>query len=305
MDVHLRDLRYFVAVAEERHFTRAAGRLFVSQPVLSRQVAKLERDLRVILLERDPRKVALTAAGEVLLERARTLLADWDDARRATSDAAAAAAAVLRLGMQTSVGRGVLPLLHARLAESHPGWRLDPVTVDWNDPSCGLADGSVDVAVTWLPLPDEHAYRWVLIASEPRQVALPRGHPLAGRQAVTFAEIADEAFIALPSEAGPLRDFWLAVDDRDGRPPTVAATAHSAEQACEMAAAGLGVTLIAAGNAELYQRPDLVYVPVSDLEPARLVLAWRADDGRQVVRALTDEGDRAGASPDAPPGDPR
>lgn len=102
MDVHLRRLRYFVAVAEELHFTRAAERLHVAQPALSRQVRELEEELRVVLLSRSSRSVALTAAGRALLPRARELLAAWEAARTAVGDAAAAEAAVLRVGFVAS-----------------------------------------------------------------------------------------------------------------------------------------------------------------------------------------------------------
>ena len=103
MDVHQRDLRYFVAVAEELHFTRAAESLQISQPSLSRQIRVLERNLGFPLFRRDRRAVALTPAGESLLNRARELLGGWDDAVAAAAQRARAAEAVLRVGFQTSV----------------------------------------------------------------------------------------------------------------------------------------------------------------------------------------------------------
>ncbi|MGI5205024.1 LysR family transcriptional regulator [Spirillospora sp. CA-108201] len=134
MDAHLRDLRYFVAVAEELSFTRAAERLFVSQPALSKQIRQLEEQLRVRLLDRDRRGVALTAAGRALLASAGETLRAWDEAQRAVSDAAAAEASLPTVGMSTSVGRGLLADMRARFAERRPAWRIRFRQVNWDDP---------------------------------------------------------------------------------------------------------------------------------------------------------------------------
>ena len=283
MDTHLRDLRYFLAVAEELSFTRAAQRLFVSQPALSRQVAKLERDLRVVLFERDRQRVRLTAAGQVLLERSRPLLASWDEARRDVADAAAGASATLRVGIQTSIGRGILAAISRALAVAHPTWTLTVDQVRWDDPHGGLLDNQTDLALVWLPVPEPRAIRWVVVASEPRCVVLPSGHRLASRRRVALSELAGEPFIALPEQAGVLRSFWLA-EDRRTTPAVVGAVAHSAEETFEAVAAGQGVALVAEGNALLYQRPGTVSRIVTDLGPAELALAWRHDDHREVVR---------------------
>ena len=123
MDVHLRELRYFVAVAEELNFTRAAGdRLFVSQPTLSKQIRQLERDLRVTLFDRDPRGITLTPAGVALLPLARQILQSWSGARQAVTEAASAH--TLTVGFQTRIGRGLIPSVTARMEQRLPGWRL-------------------------------------------------------------------------------------------------------------------------------------------------------------------------------------
>ena len=121
MDFHSRDLRYFVAVVEEGGFSRAAERLFVSQPVLSRQVAKLERDLRVRLLEREPRHVRPTPAGEVLLEHARRMLADWALCHGEMLRLDSESRSVLLVGQQTGIGRGLVRRLINRLGPFCPG----------------------------------------------------------------------------------------------------------------------------------------------------------------------------------------
>src|SRR4051794_23574729 len=135
MDVHLRDLRYFVAVAEELSFTRAAtDRLFISQPALSKQIRRLELELRTPLFVRDRRTVALTPAGSALLPHARRLIEEWEQARHAVADAVSAEDAVLTVGFQTSIGRGLIPAVTATMERLLPGGRLRFRQVPWGDP---------------------------------------------------------------------------------------------------------------------------------------------------------------------------
>jgi DNA-binding transcriptional LysR family regulator len=286
MDAHLRDLRYFVAVAEELSFTRAAERLFVSQPALSKQIRQLEEQLRVRLLHRDRRSVSLTAAGRALLPAACEMLLAWDGAQRAVSDAAASEASVVTVGMSTSIGRGLLADLRERFAERRPTWRIRFRQVNWDDPTAGLGEGDVDVAFVWLPIPRQDAFNVQVVAEEPRCVALRDDHRFAGREAIAFEELLDEPFIALPEEAGPLRDFWLALDERAGRPVRIGATVSNADETFAAIEDGSGVVLMASGNAAIYRRPGIVTVPVTGLSPSRLALAWRTGDHRTAVRDL-------------------
>lgn len=288
MDVHVRDLRYFVAVAEEQSFTRAAsGRLFISQPALSKQIRQLERSLRVALFNRDRRTVQLTAAGEALLPRARRLIVDWEKAHRAVTDAAATEDTSLRVGFQTRIGRGLIPSVTSKMDQQLPGWTLQFRQVSWADATSGLSGGDVDVAIAWLPVPDTGAFSWKVVATEDRWVALPRGHRLATRNVVRFAALADEPFIALPASAGALRDFWLGADRRR-KPARVAGEAATAEETFEAVASGLGVVLLSAGNAEIYEREDVVCRPVSGLPPSELAVVWRTGDQRHAVRVFVD-----------------
>jgi DNA-binding transcriptional LysR family regulator len=287
MDAHLRDLRYFVAVAEELSFTRAASeRLFIAQPTLSRQIRLLEASLRARLFERDHRTVRLTRAGEILLTRARLLLGQWDEAAGAVAEAAAAADMTLRVGFHTRIGRGLIPAVTARMARLLPGWKLTFRQVSWRDPTAGLAGGEVDVAISWLPVPDTGLLSWQVVATEDRWVALPAGHRLAEKAAVTLDDLSGEPFIALPATAGPLRQFWLAAGERQS-PPRIAAEAETAEEAFEAVASGLGVVLLAAGNAEIYQRDDVKCRPVTGLSPSELAVLWRTGDDREAIAVFT------------------
>lgn len=283
MDVHLRDLRYFVAVAEELHFTRAAERLFVSQPALSKQIRQLERDLRVALLYRDRRTVSLTPAGAALLPAAKSMLHDWEKAQRAIAELQAAQDATLIVGLQTAVGRGLFETASSRFAETRPSWRLRFRQVAWEDPSAGLADGSSDVAMLWLPLPDPERFCAEVLFTEPRHVAVPSGHPLAAQEVATLAELANEPFLALPQSAGALRDYWLATSERS-TPAHIGAEVATPDETFEAVTNGLGVVLLSAGNAEIYRRNGIVTIPVSDLSPSQLALVWRRADDRAVIR---------------------
>jgi DNA-binding transcriptional LysR family regulator len=290
MDVHARDLRYFVAVAEDLHFTRAAERLYVSQPALSKQIRALEQRLGTELLRRDRHTVALTAAGRALLPHARSVLAAWEEGVAAVEAAKAEQRSTLTVGMSTSPARGgLLPAVRSRFGATHPLATTRLRQVSWEDPTAGLADGSADVAFVWLPLPDQERYGWTVVAEEPRLIALPDTHPLAARTAIDFAELVDEPFLALPPSAGPLRDHWLALDARAGRPPRIGAEIAGVEETYEALIAGLGICLVAAGNAPLITHDGVTTRPVTGVGPSRYALAWRREDEhRPLVRAYAD-----------------
>ncbi|MEU6641712.1 LysR family transcriptional regulator [Saccharomonospora sp. NPDC046836] len=302
MDVHGRDLRYFVAVAQELNFTRAAEQLFISQPALSKQIRMLEKQLGERLFHRDRRAVRLTAVGEALLPHARRMLAAGEAAEAAVEKASTAERHTLVIGMSTSPGRGLLPALRTRLVSQYPGARPVLRQVNWADPSAGLADRSSDVAFVWLPLPDGDRYRCAVVAQEPRLVALPHGHPLATRAAadregaVDFTDLLDEPFLALPPEAGPLRDYWLALDARGDRAPLIGGVVASAEETHEAVANGQGVALLAAGNASLVVRDEVIAVPVRGISPSQLAVAARRDDERPLVLAYLAAAAKVGAS---------
>jgi len=297
MDVHGRDLRYFVTVADELHFTRAAERLFVSQPALSKQVRMLERQLGAPLFERDRQGVSLTQLGAALLPHARRVLAEWDVAWQAAERVKGEQRATLVVGMSTSPGRsGLLPAIRSRFTQAHPEARVNLHQVSWDDATAGLADGTADVAFVWLPLPGPGRYAWVVVAEEPRLVAMPLTHPLATCEVIDFAELLDEPFLALPQSAGALRDHWLALDARSGRPPRIGAEIASTDETYEALVDGQGICLLAAGNAPLIALEGVITRPVRGLSPSHLALAWRKGDHRPLIRDYARAAQRAGAA---------
>lgn len=293
MDVHLRDLRYFTAVAEELHFRKAAERLFVSQPVLSRQIARLEQDLKAQLFIRDRRSVQLTSAGEALLHRARHLLEDWDAATKEVAILARKEQSVLVIGLQTGVGRGMLHTLTQALNAIQ--WRPELHQVAWNDATAGVEAGDCDAGFAWLGTTINPHCDYVVVAEEPIMLAVNSQHRLAGRRQASFAEVSNAPLVALPESAKELRSFWLAEHARHGSPAPIACEAETADEALENVAAGTGSVFISAGNSVLYAREGVHFLEVPDLPPARLAFLWRAGDTRDVIRvaasALQQRGD--------------
>jgi DNA-binding transcriptional LysR family regulator len=288
-DVHLRDLRTFVAVAEHLHFSRAADALFISQPALSKRIQELERLMRLELFHRDRRTVRLTAAGEALLPGARAVLAAWAAAQADVATASEQSRSHLVIGISLGVERGLLPAIRGHLADLLPHAHLQLRRIPWSDQTSGLTPGNdsgVDAAFVWLPLTTPQNYRWVSVASEPRWLVLSARHPLARQREVAFTDIADEPFLALPAGAGAAREFWLGADARDGRPAPVSGEAASTEELVELLAAGVGVCLLAQGNLDAVRRDGIAAVRVTGLAPSELVLAWRRDDNRQLLRGL-------------------
>lgn len=244
----------------------------------------LERRLGAPLFDRDRQGVLLTPVGAALLPHARRVLADWDAAWQAAERAKAEQQAILVVGMSTSPGRGgLLPAIRSRFTGTHPAATVKLRQVSWEDPTAGLAGGASDVAFVWLPLPEPDRYRWVVVAVEPRRVAMPDTHPLAGRDVVDFADLLDEPFLALPESAGQLRDYWLALDARGGRPPRIDAEIAGTGETYEALVDGRGVCLLAAGSAPLLTLGGVVTRPVRGISPSQLALAWRADDRRPLV----------------------
>jgi DNA-binding transcriptional LysR family regulator len=269
----LRLVEYFVAVAEERHFGRAAERLHIAQPSLSQQIRRLEVQLGVTLLERNSRNVHLTPAGEALLREGRKILSQ---AKYVIQTTRAAAGPRLAVGFYGSAGSDHLPEALREFGRRQPA-----VSVSVRELPLGsidaVLDGDVNVAFTRLQ-PGQTELEIEVIAHEPRLVALATAHPLAARESVTFAELAEERFITNPAvrEDGPRPARWLAEQRRHGLPGRVTAQSTGVQEILTLVAAGNGVCLVPSAVARHYPRGDISYVGVEDAEPAIVSLARRA-----------------------------
>lgn len=215
----LRRLRYFLAVAEERSFTRAATRLLIAQPALSRQIRELEKDLGVKLLERTTQYVEPTEAGRLLMERGRELTAQADRLWREIRGFAAGAQGSLSFGYSASTGYETAPTLLERLAETHPGITVTTRLLSSTEIVAGVADGTLDAGLLRCPPPTPQLVR-TLVRLEPQGVLMHEEHPLAAREAVPAAALADQTILLHPREANPDHyDAIIAILDRVGVEP--------------------------------------------------------------------------------------
>lgn len=267
-DVEVRELRYFRAVAEELNFSRAAERLGMAQPPLSRAIRLLERRLGVQLFERTSRHVALTPAGNVLfVESAKALDAVTAAVRRTRRAAQPAPALVV------TAKPGVATDLLRRIADAHP----DPVEIrvrGFGEQAEMVRDGRADVAVVGCP-GTHRGLDVELLFSEPRVAALAPGHELAGRSALTCADLAGRPTPCWPLSSAADRAYWSG-QDVTGGPVTPGPVVYDSAQLLETVALGQAVALLPASFAELGSRDDVVYRPVVDASPYSLALAWAA-----------------------------
>jgi DNA-binding transcriptional LysR family regulator len=283
MDVDTRLLRYFTAVAQEGNLTRAAQRLFVSQPALTKQIRQLESQLGVVLFTRSRAGMTLTAAGQALAGQAPAVLAGWDQALAETKSAASRAARVLRVGFLASAANEATQQIIAAFGRRRPGWRVDMRQASWSDPTAGLADGDVDVALLRLPVPGQDALRTEVLLTEPRWVALPAAHSLAARDQIPFPDLWDEPFVAAPDDTGWWRDYWLAASERQGHPVRIGAVTEQPDEWLTAIANGYGIALAPESAARYYAHPGVTYRPVTGVSPSQVGVAWLPAAGANPV----------------------
>jgi DNA-binding transcriptional LysR family regulator len=269
VDLDLRRLRYFLAVAERLSFRRAAEDLRIAQPALSRQIATLEAELGVTLLERDRRGVALTAAGEQLAQDARLLISSASETMRRVQR-------VQRGSRRLVVGfrSGIVPTQAIRaFNEAWPDVTVDVRTLDWDNQEGLITAGVVDVGFVRAPVVED-GLRLTPLFTEPRLVALPSDHPLAAHDELTEASLAGERYLRL-------------FDPVPAPGVTASARLRSFEEKLEHVAAGNGIILLPESATQHFRRPDVVYRPVPDAEPAEVLLAVDASRRSELVRAFT------------------
>ena len=274
MDVDLRLLRSFAAVAAEGNLTRAAERLYISQPALTKQIRQLEHLLGTDLFARSKTGMALTAPGAALAAAAPAVLDAWDAARRAVRAADLEASKVLRVGYLASAANEKTRPILAAFRERRPDWRVELRQASWGDPVAGLVSGEVDAAFMRLPFPRQDEFELAVLLTEPRCIAMAADHPLARRGGLRFADLLDEPFVAAPESTGTFRDHWLEIEARGGRPVRIGAVTELPDDWLSAIAAGDGIAIAPESAARFYARPDIAYRPVTGVTPSTVALAW-------------------------------
>jgi DNA-binding transcriptional LysR family regulator len=279
MSIELHHLRYFVAVAEEGHVTRAANRLRIAQPSLSAQIRNLERQVGTPLFSRHPRGVELTPAGEAFLTEARAAVAAADLAVEAARRAARPTQ--MRLGFIVGTQIQVTSTVLYAFRSGHPDVTLELTEHSFADPSAGLNGGEVDVAFVMPPIAHQ-GLRFETLWSAPRVAVLPSAHPLAGRASISVRELFDEPWIVAETDDQVCRDWWLAAGHRTA-PARLGHRTRSIDKFIQLVAARQVIGLAAAWVEPVFARPGIVFVPVDDVEPATTAVAWHPDRAGPLV----------------------
>lgn len=287
MDLDLRKIRYFMAVARELNFGRAAQELHIAQPVLSRQIRALETELGVQLFVRDRRRTELTAAGEALRADAAPLLAGAEALRRRVGRAARGAGGFTVAFMPGLIVTGAV----RALAAAHPQLTVEVLRTSWADQAEVLRDGRADVGYVRLPI-DQRGLSVHALLDEPRVAVLPADHPLARKTELRLSDLAGETLLQ-PHDAVP---EWRALTGDSA--PRDAPFALAVEEKLEHVAANRGVLVLPLSTATFYQRPDIASIVLTDIGPSRVALAW---DSTRRSRLIREFADLAAAHPLSPP----
>jgi DNA-binding transcriptional LysR family regulator len=276
--VELRHLRYFVAVAEELNFGRAAERLRIAQPPLSRQIRDLEREIGSPLFERVPRGVELTPAGRAFLPEARLTLAQAERAQRSAQRAAQGETGRLRVGfVEAATHSGILPDVLSFFRAHLPSVGLSLFELDALRQAEAFQDGRIDVGLLHSPPLD--AARWLRVEpiyEEPVILAVSKLHPLAARARLTLSTLAEESFVSFPRVVAPeMYDEIIARCRAAGFSPRIVQEATGWHTLASLVSAGVGIGFVPRSIAE-FQQAGVVYRPVRGLAvEMSLAAVWK------------------------------
>lgn len=275
--MNLRDLKYLVALADHRHFGRAAAACFVSQPTLSTQIRKLEEELGVTLVERSPRKIMLTPTGQQVAERARRIVGDVEQMKEVARRSQDPEAGVVRLGIFPTLGPYLLPHVVPSIRRRFPQLELLLIEDKSDLLLARLRDGRLDAALLALPVHDDQMHAEPLF-EEPFVLAVPDGHPLAARRSITLDALAEERLLLL-EDGHCLRDQALDVCHLAGASEKSGFQGTSLETLRQMVAANVGVTLLPmlAIQPPVARSPDIRLIGFAGAEPPsrRIAMVWR------------------------------
>lgn len=286
--MELRQARAFVTTADEGHVGRAAARLHVTQPTLSRQIAALERSLGVPLFDRTRRQLALTPAGEVFLAGARELVRRADELAAAAQRAHRGELGVLRVGFVQSATFDALPRLLGDFRTAVPDVRVEVQAMTTLDQLDALADDRIDAGLLRPPV-NAPNLRLRTVSHDALCAALPGGHPLARRRRVSLSDLADEDFVFYERDAGPaVHDTIVGFCRAVGFSPRIVQEAIDVQTIVALVAARLGVSLLIAPTPHT-DEAAVVYRPLTDRLPTwEMALAWSVHNHSPVLARLLD-----------------
>lgn len=284
--IEIRHLRYFQAVAEELHFGRAAARLHVAQPALSRQIQQLEEEVGTLLLKRSQRSVELTPAGALFLERTGKILAET---ARAAADARRVGTGEyghLVVGFIHSSTYGLLPAILERFRHLYPDIHLDLQEMTMAEQFDALARGLIDIGLL-RPLPAAPGIEIQPILEDPFLLAVPNGHPLAKAESVPLRRLAEEPLIMFTKAGSPLFHQRITrMLDTAGVSAQVVQHATQIHTVVGLVGAGMGVAIVP-GTARNLRMAGVSFLAIEDRpEPVHVALAWRRNNETPAVRSL-------------------
>ncbi|MFF1690335.1 MULTISPECIES: LysR family transcriptional regulator [unclassified Streptomyces] len=280
VDVDLRKLRYFVVVAEELHFGRAADRLHITQPVLSRQIRALEHELHAQLFARNKQSTELTEAGRQLLEDARPLLAGAQ-ALQLRVQRAAHGTSTFTVGFMPGITvTGAVRAFAAR----HPELGVEVVRTSSENQVQAVHEGLLDVSFVRLPV-DHSGLVLRPVFREPRVAVVPAHHRLAGKESIGIADLAAERLLQDPDAVPEWRDLPDRTGGEASGPPPVF---RSVEEKLEHVATSGGVVVLPLSTAAYYTHTDVAHVPIDDIGPNEVCLAWSTHRQSPLLREFAD-----------------
>jgi DNA-binding transcriptional LysR family regulator len=284
--MELRHLRYFVAVAEELHFTRAAERLGIKQPPLSLQIRRLERELGTSLFHRLTRGVELTETGALLLDEARGILDQAERIKVGVQSRARGETGCIHLGFAgATCFQPLVPGIIRAYRERYPSVLVSPEGRNTPLLVAGLRSGEIDVAFVRPPLSDGEGLAVEPLVEEPMVIVLPESHPRAGDRSMPLAALAEETLILFPRTVGPgLHDAIIASCQRAGFSSKLGQEAPQISTTVHMVAAGFGVSMVPQSIAQIHLE-GVAYIRIEGEAPrAPISLAYRRDDRSTLVR---------------------
>jgi DNA-binding transcriptional LysR family regulator len=284
--IDIRHLRYFQAVAEELHFGRAAARLAIAQPALSRQIQQLEEELGTPLLRRTQRRVELLPAGALLLERARGIQQDLARTLADVRRTGAGELGRLTLGFIHSSTYGLLPTVIRRFRQLYPGIELELHEMPITTQHAALVRGTIDLGLLRVQ-PGPAELECVTVLRDPFVLAVPARHRLASRSRVRLKEVAGEPFVLFnKAEAPLLHDRVQALCEQAGFQPNVVQRATQLHTMVGLVGGGLGVAVVPATARNLHPK-QVRFVAIADkAEPLHIALAWRRGHETPAIRSF-------------------